>query len=386
MSGEPVFVDPGPLTVQLEAVAGLLAAPPPAAALQRSVAEQARTLLQSLAALPRTAAEPEGAGWTVYCEGQSVEVSREGVSLSGMLGPSGDLLWLDAHVEPGIHWHVVFEETFSGTGALEALLGSSGGGAAQNTQMTLDVATDDGMTSSTRFTLEGAEVDGLDVETGIDEALAHLRASLGHLSGDEDGDFPVDGGAEPVPGDVAGQVPGADSGLPGGAMPGAALAGAAAGIAGMAAAARRRRGQEAPPPPAGGPAPPTAPVAEWYYSTDGRSEGPCTLEALKRLLAAGTINAGTPVWSPGLGDWRPASEVPALRGAPPGSGGAGPPPVPQPRPAEWYFAVEGRQKGPVTLAELRTHIARGTVPPEALVWKAGMDGWVPASSVPELWG
>ncbi len=384
MSGEPVFVDPGPLTVQLEAVAGLLAAPPPAAALQRSVAEQARTLLQSLAALPRSATEPDWTGWTAYCEERSVEVFREGVSISGMLGPSGDLLWLDAHVEPGIHWHVIFEGTFSGTGALEAMLGSGGGGAAQNTQMTVDVTTEQGLTSSTQFTLEGREVDCLDVETGIEEALGHLRASLGHLSGGGDGDLPVEGGSGTVPDAAAGQVPGADSGLPGGAMAGAALGAAAAGIAGMAAAALRRRGQEAPPPPAGGPAPPPAPVAEWYYSTDGRSVGPCTLEDLKRLLTAGTVTAETPVWSPELGDWRPASTVPALQAAPPAAGRSVPPPLPQQ--AEWFFALGNEQRGPVTLMELRAHLAGGAVPPQTLVWKAGMDGWVPASSIPELWG
>ncbi len=378
-----VFVELGPVAAELEVVAGLLATPPPVAALQRGVAEQVRALVQRIAALPRTTVDAGDTGWMACCEGQGVEVFREGTMISGMLGPSGELLWLDAHVDPEVHWHVTFEGTFSGGGALEALAGTAGSGVAETTRMTVDVTTGQGLVTSTRHTVDGLEVDCLDADSGIEKALEHFRNSLGHLSGAGDGEVPLEGIGEAAPGPIGtgiGSPPG--DGMPGGAMAGAALGAAAAGVAGMAAAALRRRGRDAPAPPAGAAARPAAPARVWYYSAGGQSRGPCSLEDLKRFLGAGTITLRTPVWSPNLGDWRPASAVPALASTPAGPGGAVPPPLPSP--AEWYFAVKGERKGPVTLAELRAHLGSGTIPRETLVWKPGMDGWVPASSLSEL--
>jgi len=55
-----------------------------------------------------------------------------------------------------------------------------------------------------------------------------------------------------------------------------------------------------------------------------------------------------------------------------------PPPLPS---AAWYYAQGSERKGPVEEAAL---LQMGVLEPGTLVWKAGMSGWVPARTVPEL--
>lgn len=47
----------------------------------------------------------------------------------------------------------------------------------------------------------------------------------------------------------------------------------------------------------------------WYYATEGRSQGPLTESSLKRLAREGVISAGTLVWHPGLEEWEPLAKL-----------------------------------------------------------------------------
>lgn len=51
---------------------------------------------------------------------------------------------------------------------------------------------------------------------------------------------------------------------------------------------------------------------------------------------------------------------------------------------QWFYAIGGQQNGPVPAATLRQLLASGQVSPASLVWRAGMEQWAPATSVPEL--
>jgi TM2 domain-containing membrane protein YozV len=51
---------------------------------------------------------------------------------------------------------------------------------------------------------------------------------------------------------------------------------------------------------------------------------------------------------------------------------------------DWYYALGGVQHGPVSWEELRSVADAGQLGPDDLVWKKGMNGWVPASIVPNL--
>jgi hypothetical protein len=79
-------------------------------------------------------------------------------------------------------------------------------------------------------------------------------------------------------------------------------------IAMMLSLPRRPRG-----PRDASPAPPEAP---WYYTREGRIEGPLHAEGLSALVASGTVAPDARVWRKGCAGWIALSDVPALRAPP----------------------------------------------------------------------
>jgi hypothetical protein len=53
--------------------------------------------------------------------------------------------------------------------------------------------------------------------------------------------------------------------------------------------------------------------------------------------------------------------------------------------AIWYYADGDEERGPVTESQIRSLIGSGAITRDELVWKEGMDDWVPAAEVPGLW-
>ena len=80
--------------------------------------------------------------------------------------------------------------------------------------------------------------------------------------------------------------------------------------------------QNPPPSPSAPPPPPDA--VQFHVSKSGQSTGPFGLDALRQQAAAGGLTRESFVWSEGLGEWKPAGEVDALRPV----FGATPPPPP----------------------------------------------------------
>ncbi len=68
----------------------------------------------------------------------------------------------------------------------------------------------------------------------------------------------------------------------------------------------------------------------------------------------------------------------------PPHGSAAPPPVPQLPTVQFHIVLNGQQHGPFPVAMLQQMIPMGTFNAAALVWRQGMVGWLPASTVPEL--
>ncbi len=50
----------------------------------------------------------------------------------------------------------------------------------------------------------------------------------------------------------------------------------------------------------------------------------------------------------------------------------------------WYYAKGEERQGPVTSAELKTLAESGTLTPDDLIWKEGMEDWRPASELKGL--
>lgn len=65
-------------------------------------------------------------------------------------------------------------------------------------------------------------------------------------------------------------------------------------------------------------------------------------------------------------------------------GAAAPAPPPLPAAVAWYAGINGQQAGPFDAAGIAGAVQQGRITRETLVWKAGMAGWSPAGSVPEL--
>ncbi|WP_272150945.1 SPFH domain-containing protein [Tenacibaculum aiptasiae] len=66
----------------------------------------------------------------------------------------------------------------------------------------------------------------------------------------------------------------------------------------------------------------------------------------------------------------------------PASSGATPPPLPSQ--AQYYYAANGQQAGPVNFEALKNLFAARSINAETLVWKQGMADWTSLQSVPEL--
>lgn len=53
-------------------------------------------------------------------------------------------------------------------------------------------------------------------------------------------------------------------------------------------------------------------AAEWYYSVDGNSVGPITIEDLRAKIATGEVSARDHVFQDGMDDWVQAQDINAL--------------------------------------------------------------------------
>ena len=52
--------------------------------------------------------------------------------------------------------------------------------------------------------------------------------------------------------------------------------------------------------------------------------------------------------------------------------------------SEWYYLENNQQQGPVSSAQLKQLAADGRLQPDSLIWKEGLEDWVPASRVKGL--
>jgi len=59
-----------------------------------------------------------------------------------------------------------------------------------------------------------------------------------------------------------------------------------------------------------------------------------------------------------------------------------PPPIPVQ--VQYYYASNGQQAGPVSFEQLKSLFANRTINKDSLVWKQGMDNWLPLKEVEEL--
>lgn len=51
---------------------------------------------------------------------------------------------------------------------------------------------------------------------------------------------------------------------------------------------------------------------------------------------------------------------------------------------EWWYSIQSERKGPISSEELRALIEKGTLNDQHLVWKQGLENWLPVAEVDEL--
>src|ERR1700743_1919568 len=89
----------------------------------------------------------------------------------------------------------------------------------------------------------------------------------------------------------------------------------------------------------------------WFFAANGQQQGPYPDAQFRDLIARGSVNAQTLVWSEGMAGWQKAGEVPGLMAGgmappamPPGGGamvgGGGSGPSPAGYPANGALAVD----------------------------------------------
>jgi hypothetical protein len=84
---------------------------------------------------------------------------------------------------------------------------------------------------------------------------------------------------------------------------------------------------------------------------------------------------------PGLPGAIPAFQNQSAQSIPP----IAPPALPPQGPAAiWFVAIQGKQAGPFTEAEIKDLLETAKIDRKTLVWKQGMTGWAAAEDTPEI--
>ena len=164
----------------------------------------------------------------------------------------------------------------------------------------------------------------------------------------------------------------------------------------------------------------------WYYARNSEQKGPVATEVLMALVASRQLSPETLVWKKGLAEWVKVSQVPELAAlsqvaTPKATQPAVKPqvaeklpeseelrltpdpddvskqakqpaqkavpqtkPAPKPQTANWYYARDGQQQGPVTAKFLKEKALTGELLPTDHLWKDGLKDWVTADSLPGL--
>jgi len=104
--------------------------------------------------------------------------------------------------------------------------------------------------------------------------------------------------------------------------------------------------------------------AVWFYLDGNNEQGPVTAAAVRELFEAGKVNASTRVRHRGPHNWTPLEQQEAFLDL-----------------TGWHYALDGKDKGPVSEGALRELVARGTVSRTTLIWRPGMARWTALSSV-----
>jgi membrane protease subunit (stomatin/prohibitin family)/stress response protein SCP2 len=136
-------------------------------------------------------------------------------------------------------------------------------------------------------------------------------------------------------------------------------------------------------------APPMPQQSGFFVNINNQQSGPFDIPVLQNMAREGKLTQETFVWKNGMPQWVPAKQAPELSSVwgnvPPPVPHSGPPPVPPaPPPAGFYININNEQSGPHNLDVLEQMAKEGSLKRDTMVWKNGMENWLPALQVPNL--
>jgi len=329
MPVEAFSLDLGPFLVRIESLRAALLIVPQPFVVQQQLAEQVRQLVEDIASVAQPG-ETLSTGWVGSRSMSGLQLFGEDAGIIASFDGAERLKWVNVSDDSGLSWQFDYEAAFEGGpfrgtlgGLVDALKGGGEDELRDATVLRISVSRDAEVLSTYSLSAAGVIVDERDWRGHFERAVS-LAADIFETETGEHEDH-EDGQPEEL---EAGE--GFD--LPGGAMGGGILRGAVAGLAGAAAAAAARKAAAGTGDPGG-----------------GRRDTPVTPSSSPEEIRP----------------QRP--QQPAL-----------------PERVDWFFAAGREKRGPLTMDELGTLLASGEIPPESLVWRAGMENWLPASELDEL--
>jgi hypothetical protein len=130
---------------------------------------------------------------------------------------------------------------------------------------------------------------------------------------------------------------------------------------------------------------------EWYCKVFGTELGPLPVDAVRRMVETEQLTAEDLVRRRSSGPWRTVREIADLRmllkqdGEARGSIGVADSPQSDEPPDEWYYQLDGRTHGPLTLGALVNLIGSSGETAHDVVVRQGPDGtWAPFNSLPGI--
>lgn len=121
---------------------------------------------------------------------------------------------------------------------------------------------------------------------------------------------------------------------------------------------------------------------QFHYELDGAGQRPVFLSELQGLVRQGVVTKETRVWHDGMDDWTRASEIDELASSFPVAKKASLQFTADSE--EWYYTHSEQQLGPVSKVRLAELASSGAIGSNNLIWKDGLDNWIPASTVKGL--
>lgn len=119
----------------------------------------------------------------------------------------------------------------------------------------------------------------------------------------------------------------------------------------------------------------------YYVKIHNRQIGPFPVAKFQELIEQGKVTKESQVSADGM-TWKKAGRIPEL--FPVDLSATAAPTMKMGGSGSWYYAVDGKNRGPLSSEDMAELVRDGTISGTDLVWREGMSQWLQLRLVPEL--